>query len=168
MSEEINKLENDNYSLFLQSKEINEKIKQIKKLIAKLENKIEIKENKKITLTSDLEIKVLKSRLQKKFKEEEILKSQHQQIYNLYKQQINENIEHINNRNFKEFINKYEFEPEQNLKITLKNLYNHFQQYDQIKTPYKKFKCLMDDLKLFTTNKTRTDRTIFYGIKLKI
>ena len=51
--------------------------------------------------------------------------------------------------------------------MPLKQLYNHFQQYDTLKTPYKIFKSMMDDLKLFTTNKTRTDRVIYYGIKLK-
>ena len=73
----------------------------------------------------------------------------------------------MNNKDFKEFINKYEFEPEQKLKSSLKQLYNHFKQYDTLKTSYKLFKSMMDDLKLFTTNNTRSDRVIYYGLKLK-
>ena len=164
MSEE---LKQDNYFIILQCKELNEQIKIINNLIIRLKNKINVKTNKKQSLTLELETINLKSRLEKEQKQKEKIEQQLLYLYNLYKSKIEENIENINNKDFKEFINKYEFEPEQKLKASLKQLYNHFKQYDTLKTTYKFFKSMMDDLKLFTTNNTRTDRVIYYGIKLK-
>ena len=164
MSEE---LKQDNYFIILQCKELNEQIKIINNLIIRLKNKINVKTNKKQSLTLELETINLKSRLEKEQKQNEKIEQQLLYLYNLYKSKIEENIENINNKDFKEFINKYEFEPEQKLKASLKQLYNHFKQYDTLKTTYKFFKSMMDDLKLFTTNNTRTYRVIYYGIKLK-
>ena len=160
-------LKQDNYFIILQCKELNEQIKNIINLIIRLENKINIKTNKKPSLTLQLEIINLKSRLEKGQKQKEQLKQQRLYLYNFYESEIEENIKNMNNKDFKEFINKYEFEPEQKLKASLKQLYNHFKQYDILKTSYKKFKSMMDDLKLFTTNKTRVDRATYFGIKLK-
>ena len=164
MSEE---LKQDNYFIILQCKELNEQIKIINNLIIRLKNKINVKTNKKQSLTLELETINLKSRLEKEQKQKEKLEQQLLYLYNLYKSEIEENIKKLNNKDFKEFINKYEFEPEQKFKVSLKQLYNHFQQYDTLKTSYKKFKSMMDDLKLFTTNKTRVDRATYFGIKLK-
>ena len=167
MSEEFKQLKQDNYFIILQCKELNEQIKNIINLIIRLENKINIKTNKKPSLTLQLEIINLKSRLEKGQKQKEQLKQQRLYLYNFYKSEIEENIKNMNNKDFKEFKNKYEFEPEQKLKTSLKQLYNHFKQYDTLKTSYKFFKSMMDDLKLFTTNNTRSDRLIYYGLKLK-
>lgn len=167
MSEEFKQLKQDNYFIILQCKDLNEKIKNINSLIIKLENKINIKTNKKQSLTLQLEIINLKSRLEKEHTQKEQLEQQILYLYNFYKSEIEENIKNMNNKDFKEFINKYEFEPEQKLKASLKQLYNHFKQYDTLKTSYKKFKSMVDDLKLFTTNNTRSDRIIYYGLKLK-
>ena len=164
MSEELKK---DNYFIILQCQEIKEQIKAIKNLIIKLENKINIKTNKKQTLTLQLEIINLKSRLEKEHTLKEQLEQQRLYLYNFYKSGIEENIKNMINKDFIEFINKYEFEPEQKLKTSLKQLYNHFKQYDTLKTSYKLFKSMMYDLKLFTTNNTRSDRLIYYGLKLK-
>jgi hypothetical protein len=160
-------LKQDNYFIILQCKELNEQIKIINNLIIRLKNKINVKTNKKQSLTLELETINLKSRLEKEQKQKEKLEQQLLYLYNLYKSKIEENIKNINSKDFKEFINKYEFEPEQKLKASLKQLYNHFKQYDTLKTSYKKFKSMMDDLKLFTTNKTRVDRATYFGIKLK-
>ena len=160
-------LKQDNYFIILQYKELKEQINNLINLIIRLTNKINIKTNKKQSLTLELETINLKSRLEKEQKQKEQLEQQKLYINNFYKSEIEGNLNNINNIDFKEFINKYEFEPEQKLKMPLKQLYNHFQQYDTLKTPYKIFKSMMDDLKLFTTNKTRTDRVIYYGIKLK-
>ncbi len=62
MSEEFKQ---DNYFIILQCKELNEQIKIIINLIIRLENKINIKTNKKPSLTLQLEIINLKSRLEK-------------------------------------------------------------------------------------------------------
>lgn len=166
MSEESKEIK-DNYFLILQYKELNEQIKYIKNLINKLENKINIKTYKKPSLTLQLEILKLKSRLEKERTQEELLEQQQLFIYNFYKYEIEQNINNVNNQDFKELIKNYEFEPQQKFKISLKQLYNHFKQYDTTKTSYKTFKSMVDALKLFTTNNTRSDRVMYYGIKIK-
>ena len=62
MSEEFKQLKQDNYFIILQCKELNEQIKNIINLIISLENKINMKTNKKPSLTLELEIKNLKLR----------------------------------------------------------------------------------------------------------
>ena len=157
----------DNYALILKNDELKNKIKNIENKIINLETRIKIKSNKKHSLTLELEILNFKSRLEKEENEKQTLKQEQLLITNHYNNRIQENINNFNNEDFKEFINKYDFEPDKKLKVTLKQLYDHFKQHDKNNTHYKLFKSMMNDLKLFETNQGRTDRATFYGIKLK-
>jgi hypothetical protein len=161
-------INDENYCLLLKNMEYNNELKYIQNKIIKLQNKISIKLTKKTSLTLELEIIILKSKLDKEIKKQQNI--EHDQLY-LYKKYIS-NVEmaiiNTNNDDFKHFISHYQFEPDIKLKVTLKQLYNHFQQYDKNKMTYRAFNLLiMNNLKLFTTNKGRTDRIVFYGIKLR-
>jgi hypothetical protein len=157
----------DNYSLILKNDELKYKIKNIENKIINLETRIKVKSNKKQSLTLELEILNFKSRLEKEEKEKQTLEQEQILITNHYNNRIQENINNVNNEDFKEFINKYDFEPDKKFKVKLKQLYDHFKQYDKNNTHYKEFKSMMNDLTLFETNQGRTDRATFYGIKLK-
>ena len=148
MSKEINK------KITLQeNKELNDKIKYINNIIIKLENKINIKSNKKPSLTLELQILELKARLKKEQKNKQALE---QLLINKdeYIKQTQENIKLQTQNKLKEpterilnFINQnFNITSNEKDRIKASILLNLYNSTNEIKIDYKQLKkCMVNN-----------------------